>query len=131
MNPLNYASLEASKQLVEAGIEMETEAAWCPFGRNGEYKLLPIEYFPPTEVSKDVRIPAPCMTEVWRELPKGLLYESKWHRLYLSKCQGNEDSFTEYSYEDQAICGSVHRNTNPTDALINLLIWVRKEASHE
>jgi hypothetical protein len=75
-------------------------------------------------------IPAPSMTEVWRELPKGLLYESKWHRLYLSKCQGNEDSFTEYSYEDQAICGSVHRNTNPTDALIDLLIWVRKASQN-
>jgi hypothetical protein len=28
MNPLNYASLEASKRLVEAGIVLETESVW-------------------------------------------------------------------------------------------------------
>ena len=121
MNPNNYASLEASKQLVEAGIEMETEAAWCPFGRNGEYKLLPIEYFPPTEVSKDVRIPAPCMTEVWMELPEAsaYLHTNKETEVWL------EDE------EDIIPKSNSFADTNPTDSLIYLLIWVRKEASHE
>lgn len=121
MNPNNYASLEASKQLVEAGIKMETEAAWCPFGRNGEYKLLPIEYFPPTEVSKDVRIPAPCMTEVWRELPEAsaYLHTNKETEVWL------EDE------EDIIPKSNSFADTNPTDSLIYLLIWVRKEASHE
>jgi|GEM_PF-1950172 hypothetical protein len=132
MNPNNYASLEASKRLVEAGIVLETEAGWYKIYRPGCHSFdMVLSLRSGNKKFYGDNFPAPSMAEVWRELPKGLLYESKWHRLYLSKCQGNEDSFTEYSYEDQAICGSVHRNTNPTDALINLLIWVRKEASHE
>ena len=129
MNPNNYASLEASKQLVEAGIKMETEAAWCPFGRNGEYKLLPIEYFPPTEVSKDVRIPAPSMAEVWRELPEYIEYKKDDRPLieYL-RIDKNGDGSLSCGYGQYS---EMTINDNPTDALIDLLIWVRKEANHE
>ncbi len=130
MNPNNYASLEASKRLVEAGIEMETEAAWCPFGRNGEYKLLPIEYFPPTEVSKDVRIPAPCMTEVWRELPATVPDRGLYVPMKLRKA-GDGKTWVSYFRDGSQIIDSIKADTNPTDALIDLLIWVRKEASHE
>ena len=128
MNPLNYASLEASKKLVDAGIVLETEAAWCPFGRNGEYKLLPIEYFPPTEVSKDVRIPAPCMTEVWRELPATV--PDRGLSMKLRKA-GDGKTWGSHFRDGSQIIDSIKADTNPTDALIDLLIWVRKEASHE
>jgi len=59
--------------------------------------------------------PAPSMAEVWRELPIGSL---------ITKCRNGEithlSGFGEYSIA----------NTNPTDALIDLLIWLiwaRKE----
>lgn len=36
MNPNNYASLEASKRLVEAGIVLETEAVWVSYQSKDE-----------------------------------------------------------------------------------------------
>ena len=36
MNPLNYASLEASKRLVEAGIVLETEAVLASYQSKDE-----------------------------------------------------------------------------------------------
>jgi len=84
MNPLNYATLPASKKLVEAKIAMETEAVWAlnewPItvawtGTPGlghahtEYRegwrLVPRPMIPYKE-----QFPAPSFTEVWRELPQ-------------------------------------------------------------
>jgi hypothetical protein len=36
MNQDNYASLEASKRLVDAGIVLETDAFWRPYEMPGE-----------------------------------------------------------------------------------------------
>ena len=55
-------------------------------------------------------LPAPSMAEVWRELPSRVSIEK----------------YTNYS-----ICGEMSnpvmrgQNINPTDALIDLLIWVK------
>ena len=106
MNPLNYASLEASKRLVDNGIALETEAHHIKY--RTEWELKPRHSFDAV-----YGIPAPSMAEVWRELPIGSL---------ITKCRNGEithlSGFGEYSIA----------NVNPTDALIDLLIWVRKEA---
>ena len=36
MNELNHASLEASKKLVDNGIVLETDAAWCNYGNQAK-----------------------------------------------------------------------------------------------
>lgn len=116
MNPLNYATLEASKRLVDAGIVLETE--------QHHHEIVEWE-------GKQVKltIPAPSMAEVWRELPEGFWYENKWTWICVTKSRKDGDTTycAYYMPDDKAVCGSKRRNTNPTDALIDLLIWVRKE----
>jgi len=111
MNPLNYASLEASKRLVEAGIVLETDFYWASVDMEN-WSLCTI----PHKVGFK-EYPAPSMSEVWRELPyaatiyKGPRYNSAW---------------IEHGMDNTEI----YKN-NPADALIDLLIWVRKEASND
>ena len=109
MNPLNYASLEASKRLVDNGIALETEAHHIKYGT--EWELKPRHSFDAV-----YGIPAPSMSEVWRELPIGSL---------ITKCRNGEithlSGFGEYSIA----------NVNPTDALIDLLVRMRKEEKDE
>ena len=63
MNELNYASLEASKKLHEAGIVLETDALWSLF-LDGFHLIMKTELHPLVE-----NYPAPSMAEVLRELP--------------------------------------------------------------
>lgn len=126
MNPLNYASLEASKRLAEAGIVLETECCWkwkdpcspddMAYGAYGEWTLVSrsIDHI-------DVEcIPAPCMAEVWRELPP--------QGCYLTANQGYYHAWIVWTgFEGYEKSYDAKEYTNPTDALISLLIWVRKE----
>ena len=119
MKPLNYASLEASKQLVDAGIVLETDLyhkkiAWLD-GTVG-YGLTNYINDP------DIICPAPCFTEVWRELPE---YTG------LDKFEGKNDAELTMKNSSGIIVFHKARNTNPTDALIDLLIWLRKEEADE
>jgi hypothetical protein len=104
MNPLNYGSREACQRLTDAGIVLETEFCWLNAGSDIGYVLRPSR-----QCKLLISIPAPSMAEVWRELPRGiyLLQGDKG-----STCWSNEKSYFA---------------TNATDALIDLLIWVRKE----
>ncbi len=108
MNPENYASLEASKRLVEAGIVLETDALWMNYPRNPNgtdwYWTLTIatRRCPPTENC----IPAPTMVEMWRELPV--------HTIAKLLLSGTEVYVGDTFFE----------NRNPTDALIDLLIYI-------
>ena len=130
VNKLNYASLEASKRLVEAGIVLETDAVWYVNGAgwqlsNRDWVAGVITYFE--------MISAPSMAEVWRELPEGFKYEGEWAYLCVTKSR-KRDNTTYASYylpNDAAVCGSKKHSTNPTDALIDLLIWVRQEATDD
>ena len=132
MNPLNYASLEASKRLVEAGIVLETEAGWYKIFRPGCHSFdMVLSMRSGNEKFYGDNYPAPSMAEVWRELPETAL-------------QPCRDTTTGYCHEylslqkdgDLTVAGygeysEIGRNSNPTDALIDLLIWEGKEASHE
>lgn len=112
MNPDNHASLEASKRLHDAGIVMETEAIWFPKGDN--FNLYPCWV---GKESYKEHIPAPTMAELWRELPEHTML---WKHKEVS---GAFIDYPQSAYE--------YRQTNPADALIELLIWVRKEGKEE
>ena len=111
MNPLNYASLEASKKLVEARIVLKTDIQWANvigFDGSEDWELNASwgEY------------PAPTMADVWRALPDqvsrtGVISEAK-------ALIGHKDN-QEAMYWPHA----VYINTNPTDALIDLLIYIK------
>ena len=130
MNPNNYATWETSKRLVDAGIVLETECCWqwkdpcspddIAYGAYGEWILVrgSIDHI-------DAEcIPAPSMAEVWRELPP--------QGCYLTANQGYYYAWIEWTdFEGHGKSCEAKENTNPADALIDLLIWVRKEASND
>jgi len=119
MNELNYASLEASKKLFEAGIVLETEAVWRKKrDKTGYYLSRKALYHRTTD------IPAPCMAEVWRELPGELWWENRWLLKHLY--QDQVFTYAEYcGYKDHALAKQC-QNTNPTDALVDLLIYIAR-----
>ena len=106
MNTQNYASLEACQRLVDAGVVLETDAIWSLF-YNGWRLVLRTELHPLVE-----DYPAPSMAEVWRELPD-------------STCINKDGDYTK-CWIDSKVLLKVFQNENPTDALIDLLIFVRK-----
>jgi hypothetical protein len=123
MNPLNYGTYEACQRLVDAGIVVETEAYWWKAHQRIDWILQYGNIGLGDMLKRSVNcIPALSMAEAWRELPKS--HESC--PLTLMKDQ----------YEDgRMIAGylwgeewNINRfSTNPTDALIDLIIWTRKE----
>jgi len=117
MNNLNYATLEASKKLHDAGIVFETDWYWVKLITRDEWVLSRLDN---VVINFYESIPAPSMAEVWRELP----FQS-----YIKKL--DDGSTLVWICDDGAdgkyIESNMIANTNPTDALIDLLIWTRKE----
>ena len=118
MNKLNYASLEASKKLHEAGIVLETEAVWAKWYSDNyphsEYKLV---YKALVQIEEfNEQYPAPSMAEVLRELPNNTAILK--NRVYYSSV-GSNSAYKEFISE------------NPADALIELLVWLEKEKLRE
>jgi hypothetical protein len=109
MNEANYASLGASKRLVDAGIVLETEAVWRKKRDKTGYYLSRKALYHRTSDA-----PAPSMAEVWRELPDSFIEKRTDH----------------YYCSIMLLSAPIFPDENPTDALIDLLIWQRKEASH-
>ena len=111
MNELNYASFEASKKLYNTGIILETDAAWFLSPDNS-----PLLSYKGLQCYPYINIPAPCFTEVWRELQ--------------DKLPGNQKTleYGEKSGGDMLICSEMYagkfKSENPTDALIELLLWL-------
>ena len=105
MNTQNYASLEACQRLVDAGIVLETEAYWIRVA-NSPMMLVDNRH------GADEYYPAPSMADVWRELPNNAALLK--NKVYYTSIGGNDNAYKEFTSE------------NPTDALIDLLIFVRK-----
>ena len=122
MNPLNYASLEASKRLVEAGIVLETEAIWR---KNRDRRVEPGYYLTRKALyHRKTDIPAPSMAEVWRELPELIdEYDLTCEKIFNGGMQAGYTTYDVSGLRWKVLLN----NTNPTDALIDLLIWQRKE----
>jgi hypothetical protein len=109
MNDLNYATLEASKRLVEAGIVLETDCCWMYHSVKKRWKLAFRSGL--YNIGSQI-IPAPSMAEVWRELPETTSLRKEFGSNFSIIFNGDE-------FE------GIGENTNPTDALIDLLIWVK------
>jgi hypothetical protein len=123
MNPNNYATLEACQRLVSNGIVLETEHYWYRSASGKKHDYLFVLRYGKGGVDycgtfREENIPAPSMAEVWREL--------------LSKCNvsvsGQQDGATTvWTYSGGKQTSPDIRDTNPTDALIDLLIWVKAQ----
>jgi len=113
MNPLNHASLEASLRLDKAGIVLETEQ---------HLRVQDLKTF------QWKNIPRPSMAEVWRELPESLPGAITDWSLELLK-QGDETlvCYFKVDFCDNYSSKGDQRNTNPTDALIDLRIWIEEQ----
>ena len=129
MNELNYASLEASKKLVDNGIVLETDYYWATYSEStlqsirDTGKVYPRPYLVTKESIHEKHrtghgyYPAPCFTDVWRELPAKIGAD---HILEIYK----EYGFTKAQYWGLDLYGY---SKNPTDALIDLLVWLKGE----
>lgn len=119
MNKDNFATLETSKRLADAGIVLETDAVWN-YWLPDKYILV---YKKDATAAEENCIPAPCMAEVWRELPEDIRQEDDVFTVNLCRSRGvNHASY------DGDFCLQTFGNEAPTDALIDLLIEVRKRA---
>ena len=117
MNTQNFARLEACKRLVEAGIVLETDFYWVKLITRDEWVLSTLD----NVVLKFYEsIPAPSMAELWRELPfQSYIKKLDDGRTLVWICDDNADG--KYIESNMIV------NINPTDALIDLLIFIRKE----
>ena len=115
MNELNYATREASKRLVDAGIVLVTDVKWYRSSITGK-NYLTVGLGVPPDCCPFSDVPAPSIAEVWRELPETT------HLIRLHDGL-NEASIPE---KDGDFCQVLSENINPIDALIDLLIWVRR-----
>jgi len=118
MNAENYASLEASQRLLSSGIVLETERYWY-IGLDGNWQLSH-DY---DKFNESITyIPAASFCEVWRELPDFLYYPKT------DEFPEEIRSLSVSKHRDLTVCGygdyaNPCEDINPTDALIDLLIW--------
>jgi len=114
MNESNYGTLEACKKLVEKGIVLETEAGWYKIFRPGCHDFdMVLSARSGNEKFYGDNYPAPSMAEVWREL-KELSFSCRLQKDGSYLVWLEDDTYEEI-------------NRNPTDALIDLLIWVKEQ----
>jgi hypothetical protein len=138
MNPNNYGTLEACKRLIDAGIVLETDFFWATYPERtlqslkDAGKAMPSPYIIGKEsihnkhlIGMGSYIPAPSMAEVWRELPNGKM------EVYYHNGDAPYYSFQLYSFQLRQIGTPLYSNTSPTDALIDLLIWIKTEGKDE
>ena len=123
MDERNYGSLEACQRLHAAGIVLETDMRWY---KGPGYTRL----YESGIKSNLPSVPAPSMAEVWRMLP--ITHQTKNFGNTPLIMMAEEDGQVVVGYGPIMLCQIV--NTNPTDALIDLLIWTveqRKEEHHD
>ena len=125
MNELNYGSLEACQRLVDAGIVVPAEFWWSDSKGVGKWDIhnrvfikglygidvdnIPVEF-------QSRFIPALSMAEAWRELKARGQFPCS-----------DGDNFWLYDNNDADDISPEISDPNPTDALISLIIWTRKE----
>lgn len=133
MNELNYASLSASKKLVDNGIVLETDYYWATYSEStlqsirDAGKVYPRPYLVTKESIHEKHrtghgyYPAPSFAEIWRELPWVI---DNYGLISMNKV----DNITCCGYrKGMAIREPKFESENPTDALIELLVWVKGE----
>jgi hypothetical protein len=116
VNQENYCSLNVAKKLIDAGIVLETDFVWR-LGADG-WKLLNKDWVTNMMSNTYESYPAPSFAEIWRELP----FQS-----YIKKL--DDGSTLVWICDDDAdgkyIESNMIANSNPADALAELLIWAK------
>jgi hypothetical protein len=124
MNKDNYASVESSQLLTDNGISISTDVWWCHVRGENWYLLED-----PNNSEFDIIISAPSMAEVWRKLPEfimGDVPDAESNQFPYWDIEITKDGdFTTAQYSGRS---GKYENTNPVDALIELLIWVKKRS---
>lgn len=119
MNKLNYATFEVSKRLFDAGVVLETENYWRIYGVDEDpvIELVTAKHrLDGWDKCNLTTYPAPSMAEVWGELPDGCIaYKGIFHT----------EAYRKFGAQESKM------NTHPTDALIDLLIWVTEQKRKE
>jgi hypothetical protein len=117
MNYLDYASLEDSNRLNEAGIVIDTDFVWRFDKSKKEYFLTNCN---PMGITSD--IPAPTIAAVLRELPGDSKELALLIRRYIMNIENRWNPF-----ELHIMFVEFMRDIN---RLIDLLIWARKGKQH-
>lgn len=128
MNPLNYASLPASQRLQSSGIVLETDYVWY-LQPDGDWRLAPKHDVGHLwrVLSMDM-LPAPSMAEVWRELPETIdEYDLTCEKIFNGGIQAGYTTCDVSGLRWRVLPDAA----NPTDALIDLLIWVRQQGKED
>jgi len=119
MNELNYATKEASQRLADAGIVLETENFWAWDDDKRYSSYIPRFMKQAGADAHDHQVPAPSMSEVWRELPA--FFDFGQLRAWLRIWKDHKGlSIAQYDTL-MTIKQETKPNTNPTDALIDLV----------
>jgi hypothetical protein len=119
MNKDNYVTLPVALRLGLKGIFLDTEKHWeyKIYATGGEWHL-----------SDDKgNVPAPNMSELWRELPEEI--PNKNGTFYFLKLEKQRE-MTEANYlskQQRWMVPNNPMNPNPCDALAELLIWVKEQ----
>lgn len=122
MNEKNFATLEASKKLVDNGIVLETDMVWSDIPVEDHWHIRPRLLCGSKMVINEHTIPSPCFTDVWRELP----HEVSINTMLSSKMMWTFDKgkLTEIGYWWHEEVNVSKISDNPTDAAIDLLLWL-------
>lgn len=127
MNPLNYTSLDAAQRLAAAGIVLETEKVWILNAAG--WRLVSLDWALNMITVRYETIPAPSMAEVWRELPGEIELN---YTLDVTKIGGETQAlYSKIDCFDNYCTKGSGGDTNPTDALIDLLIWVKAQGKEK
>jgi len=114
MNPKHHTSLKIAKQLVEAGIVIESDYVWC----HGD--LIPVINVI-LETTKSDIFPAPIATELLERLPDGCRYGVNLVKL-MSGYGVELTDYTQMPYKRLEFI----QDKNPCDTLALLLIRLTK-----
>jgi hypothetical protein len=128
MNPLNYGSPEASQRLHAKGIVLETDFYWVRISET-QWVIQRRDSETVRDLILGIAVPAPLMTEVLRALPKQKTFIQKGEEFYicfLADWKHDEGELSHLEYHSGLFFAD-----NPTDALIDLLIWVTEQRKEE
>ena len=123
MNELNYASLSASKKLVDNWIVLETDFVWR-LGADG-WKLLNKDWVTNMMSNTYESYPAPSFAEIWRELPDEIELEDDGGSIALSVFKSGKTTYAGYYLNKDEEVYEEKESSNPADALAELLIWAK------
>jgi hypothetical protein len=119
MNKDNYVTLPVAQRLAAAGIVLETEQYWYISPLGSVWRIRLGDELTSTMKLPQFSIPAPSMSELWRELPE---FYDRGRKMFTTQesmhCCG-------YQRVNYSMSSEVFFSTNPCDSLAELLMFVK------